>query len=93
MKLYSIALVGFLSSCNAMNGAYMTDKGIMLPNMPQSVEVNGKVIDLPKGPWDKKTTNEVLIKMRQSELVNAYAVRDAKRFYKKLQAEYAKGGK
>lgn len=93
MKLYSVALMAMLASCNTMNGAYMTDKGIMLPNMPQSVEVNGQVIELPKGPWDKKTTNEVLIKLRKSEMVNASAVRDAKRFYKKLQADYAKGAK
>ena len=80
-----------LNMCQSISGAYMTDKGLILPNMPANVEVAGKVVNIPKGPISSQQFHALLAKVRQNEIVNANAVRDAKRYYKKLQEQYRKG--
>ena len=78
-----------LATCATTQGT-ATYQGIYLPeNMPRSVMVNGKVVELPKGPLNEKQTKQLLVQLRKSELRNAYAVRDAKAYYAALRRYYA----
>src|SRR5262245_19589354 len=87
-KLLMIPLSAqMLISC-ASSTAYVDKSGLNIPNLPSSVTKNGNVIKIPKGPLNKQQVDELLIKLRESEVINARAVRTAKAHYANLQRIY-----
>jgi hypothetical protein len=63
---------------------------IKLPNLPSSIRRGGKLTPIPKSAkgLTEKETNELLIRLRESEANNARAAKSAQRFYDKIKKEY-----
>lgn len=61
---------------------------INLPPLPAYVAGQGKVTKIPKGPLNEAGTKKLIIKLRQSEVNNARAVRIAKANHEYLRRLY-----
>jgi hypothetical protein len=88
----SVALIGLVSWTPSANATFYQQSvraKINIPDLPQSVKAQGKVIDIPKGPITTKNVPALLIKMRQSEAANARAVRIAQQYHAQLQRTYS----
>ena len=79
-----------LTGCGPSAAYYDTNYKVNLPNAP-IVEGAGKAIIIPK-EWkklDKQQTNELIVKLRSSELLNVKAYNARGRAWKKTQQIYS----